>query len=176
MNQIENTFKMKIKMNSLSYNFYPNKYKYLLITNLDKYFNMSLIFQVLSGKEKLDYSKEKMVIIEDEGTKEIIEREIEIGKGLSETWWVFKHTMSIIPIIKEYNLIDFTFYRRDEFDWTTRQTVSTRSIVFDIILSLALTIFVVIGLYILILYLYRPTRRKNVYSIDNNLGLNINMT
>ena len=176
MNQIENTFKMKIKMNSLSYNFYPNKYKYLLITNLDKYFDMNFIFQVLSGKEKLDNSKEKMVIIEDEGTKEIIEREIEIGKGLSETWFIFKHTMSIIPIIKEYNLIDFTFYRQDEFDWTTRQTVSIRSIVFDIIFSLALTLFVVIGLCIVILYLYRRTRRKKVYSIDNNLDLNINMT
>ena len=32
--QINDTNKIEIKMNSLSYHFYPNKYKYIFITNL----------------------------------------------------------------------------------------------------------------------------------------------
>ena len=106
--QVKDSNKIKIKMNSLSYHLYPNQYKYIFITNLDIHFNLDLVLPIICGKKQTDKSlKQTMITIEDDGQKEIIEKEVKLDIEVDESFLYNK--MTIAPVIKNFNLVDVIY-------------------------------------------------------------------
>ena len=97
--QVKDSNKIKIKMNSLSYHLYPNQYQYNFITNLDTHFNLDLVLPIICGKKQTDKSlKQTMITIEDDGQKEIIEKEVKLDIKVDKS---FSNKMIIAPLIME---------------------------------------------------------------------------
>ena len=114
--QIEDTNKLNIKMNSLSYYYSYLKFKYYLIINLEENLN-SKIFEIISGNKKPDENQEILVIEENNNNNEIFEYEVEIKKNLSS----YNNSIIIVPANKENNIILFNFRERNEFNFISHK-------------------------------------------------------
>ena len=83
LEQINGTNKINIKMNSLSYVFYPNIVKYYLIVNTEN--NYNILYSILTGQKELNKSNhEFMTIVEDDGSKEKFKTTIQVDIDLNE--------------------------------------------------------------------------------------------
>lgn len=116
--QIEDTNKLNIKMNSLSYYYaaLKNIYKYYLIINLEEEDLISNICAVISENKKLDKLKKQIMIIieEDDSESDVFEKEVEINITLKNG----SNSMVIIPALKDNNLLEFSSMESYEFNYT----------------------------------------------------------
>ena len=96
--QIEGTKKYKINITSLSYQLYPNIFKYHLLINIDSIFDA---YQIITEQKNFDLKKQKMIVVNDDGLKETFEYEIELDIELNKD-----NKLIIIPIEKDNNLIE----------------------------------------------------------------------
>ena len=113
INQVNNTNKLKITLNSLSYYYSPLKYKYYLIINSNDDTILD-IASIISGHRKLDTLKNQTIITIEEDSKNIkkvFEKEVDIKMKLNND----SNTMIIVPAIQENNLLDF--YSREKCDF-----------------------------------------------------------
>ena len=132
-------------MNSLSYHLYPNQYKYIFITNLDIHFNLDLVLPIICGKKQTDKSlKQTMITIEDDGQKEIIEKEVKLDIKVDKS---FSNKMIIAPLIMENNLVDTHFGKAFYFDFTYHSKSKIWIIVLAIVLPLIAIIIVGLIIY-----------------------------
>ena len=162
--QIKDSNKIKIKMNSLSYHFYPNQYKYVFITNLDISFNLNLILPFLYGKQKPDKSlKQTMITIEDDGKNEILEKEIKLDIEVDESFSY--NTMTITPVIKNYNLVDFYFGKSFYYDFIYQS--KKKNWVVALVISLVVIALIIIGLIIYFIKRKKNTSQNSIENIDN---------
>ena len=107
--------KFKIRMKSCSYEFSPLKYKYHLIINLDEDFDCN-ITSIITGNTHLDEVKRQtMIDIEEEynNLNQTFEREFDIGIKLFPN-----NKMSIVPFLKENNIIEFISIGKYTFNYT----------------------------------------------------------
>lgn len=111
--QIKDTNKLKIKMNSLSYYLYL-QFKYYLIINLDESY-YSNIAEIISGHKKFDENtNQEIIIIEEDNIKnEIFEKEVEIKKILNSG----NNSIIIVPVKQENNMVFFNFLEKYEFNY-----------------------------------------------------------
>ena len=162
--QIKDSNKIKIKMNSLSYHFYPNQYKYVFITNLDTSFSLNLILPFLCGKQKPDKSlKQTMITIEDDGKNEIFEKEIKLDIEVDESFSY--NTMTITPVIKNYNLVDFYFGKSFYYDFIYQS--KKKNWVVALVISLVVIALIIIGLIIYFIKRKKNTSQNSIENIDN---------
>ena len=110
--QIKDTNKLNIKMNSLSYYYSYLKFKYYLIINLEENSNLKIV-ENISGNKKPDENQEILVKEENNNNNEIFEYEVEIKKNLSS----YNNSIIIVPANKENNIILFNFRERNEFNF-----------------------------------------------------------
>ena len=111
--QIEGTNKIKIKMNSLSYILFPNIIKYFLIINArDDIYN---IYSIITGKKEVNNSNcELMTIIEDNGTNEKLDFNIEINIKLIEDGFR-KNNIYIVPVNIKNNIVEKKYLKNIDF-------------------------------------------------------------
>ena len=120
ISQIKGTNKLKIKMNSLSY-YDSNIYNYYFIINIDD--KIPIIYSVIFDHKRLDASqKQQMIIVEDDGTKEIVEYEIKIDIELYNN--PSDNIMVVVPVQKEINIINFECISKNSFSYIIPNTIS----------------------------------------------------
>ena len=159
VNQIEGENKIKIKMNSLSYFYYPDIFKYYIYINVFDYdYQSHEIYSRITNQKKLDESN-FMTIIEDDGTKEIFEYEIDIDINLNEEQ---SNSITLIPVRKEINLIDKYNIQRTYFDYKNHNQNSSKK-------TILIIIFAIVGaiLIIVVLIIVFKVRKKKGNSIDD---------
>ena len=157
--QIEGKNKIKIKFNSLSYYFYPTFRQYYIYINVFNYDSKSIEFyDVIANNKKLDDSKnEFMTIVDDDGSKKIVEYEIDINIKLKDYNYI-----KIIPINKENNMIKSNIIDVSGFDYKNHITETTILIIVFSILGAIL----IIAILIIILKIYKRKRSKNQEKIE----------
>ena len=112
LEQINGTNKIHIKMNSLSYAFYPDIVKYYLIVNAEN--DYSVLFSILTGQKELNKNNhEFMTIVEDDGSKEKFETTIQVDIDLNEEYPY--NSMYFIPIRKETNIVEILYATKRDF-------------------------------------------------------------
>ena len=136
--QVEGENKLRIKLNSLSYIFYPNLVKYYFITNIKNSFYEE--FSMIAGNQKPDKSKYQFItVIEDDGENELIEKDIKIDIDLKEG---YLNVIDCIPVnnktnIIEKNYIEYkTFYYKNIKSSENHHNYSALIIVISMVISM----------------------------------------
>ena len=168
--QIDKSNKIKIKFKSLSYNC-PNNYKYILLINLDKEFKTSLLIPLIFGNEKLDKTKSqtKLIIDDDDGSKQLLEYEFKIDIKLKE-----RNSMLIVPIFNQTNLIDDYLGRDQEIDFyfsNPKSKEKEKDIPWGIItIIIIIAIIFIIIIIIIIKVIISKIHKKdiNIESVETN--------
>ncbi len=168
--QIGGKNKIEINASSLAYNYYPNKYNYYLFlniicTNLSNIYVNS--FKYISGDKKPDVSKkEKIIIFEDDGSKERIIYEADIGKEeLHSVLNDSDNSYFIIPVKKNNNLIEFLGYFNVHFNFIYLENKSKTSYVPYYIAAGIIGAFIIIAA-IIIIVVYKKKKNKNKEIMD----------
>ena len=145
--QLKGKNKLRIKLNSLSYIFYPNIVKYYFIANMDD--NIDVLFSMLTGQTIPDKDKHQFMIeIEDDGKNEIFEKDIKIDIELDENT---KNVIFCIPMIKKTNLIERTYIESTLFEYKNLTFFEKHKFLI-VFLIIGIVLFILI-LAIIILYL-----------------------
>ena len=172
--QIEGENKIKIKIFSSSYYFYPDIVKYYLIINAVNYSDFSNednytdLYSIIANKRKINKSNnEFMTIIEDKGTSEFFECEVDIDMELKQ-----KNQFFIVPMRKENNLLELDFISHGEFNYINYESKKTLIliIVFSIIGAILIILLALI-LYIRICKKKRPSIEELNDPIVNDLEM-----
>ena len=160
----EETNKIKIKINSLSYAFYPNVVKYYILINIEE--NYPLIYSIIAGQKKADTSKcQYFEIVEDNGSNEIFEKEIGINFNLinNSSYKVF-----ILPVDAKSNKIHFYYSKLTEFKYI-KNTDKYNYLFIITYISCGLSLLIII---VLIIYLKKGKRHislnENIINDCNN--------
>ena len=157
--QIERTNKYKINITSLSYQFYPNIFKYHLLINIDSILDA---YQIITEQKNVDLKKQKMIVLDDDGLKETIEYDVDLNIELSKD-----NKMIIVPIEKENNLIE-TNYKYYAFSYLGKpESFLSKYLLYFIIGGIALLLIFAI----IIFFLERCLRNKNIKAepIEENI-------
>ena len=143
--QIEGKNKIKINMTSSSYLLKPIVVKYYIIINVfyqefDKE-DYDTFYSIITNKTKINKSKNQFLkIIEDNGTNEIFESEIDINVELNE----YNNYIHIIPLRKENNLIELSLHSFGEFNYINHKNESRKSKTLIIVLSIIGAILIIL--------------------------------
>ena len=147
--QIEGKNRLKIKMDSLSYIHYQNKYKYYLLFNINET-NLNL-YSILTGKINVNSSDfQIMKIIEDDGSKKILEFEFDINIDLKEDnyYKINNNNILFVPVNIDKNLLELFFITKKDFKYINHNKNK------KITLVLVIVSFVVIVFVTLVLMFY----------------------
>ena len=147
--QIEGTNKYKINITSLSYQFYPNIFKYHLLININ---SISDAYQIITEQKNVDLKKQKMIVLDDDGLKESIEYEIELDIELNKD-----NKLIVVPIEKDNNLIE-TKFKYYSFSYLVKSESSLPYLIYFIIGGVILLLIVLI----IIFFLVRKLKNKKV--------------
>ena len=166
--QLEGKNKLRIKLNSLSYTFYPDLVKYYFIINMED--NYGALYSIISGQKKPDKSKfQFMSVVEDNGAKEIFQRDIKIDIDLKGDYFK-SNNIYCIPVNTKTNLIELNYIEYISFEYKNLSFYQKHEIlIWSIVISI-LFIIVAIGI---IAYFYFKRRKKS--SLEKNI-LNISLS
>ena len=156
IDQIKGENKLKLKFISYSYFFFQQPINYYILINSedkDTYrYNMNNIYSIIGEYKSLDKDKNQtMIILEDNGEKEIVEFEIEIKDKLSEN-----NKLIIVPINKDF-YIDTNFIEYKYFNFEYIVSYNNTLIFILIIVGAILLLFIIIC----VIYCLMRKRRKN---------------
>ena len=161
--QIEITNKIRINATSLSYLYYPFKFKYYVFINID--FLNYTVFQFISDDVKPDKSKkQKIIIFDDEGTNKNIIYEAELGDEINTG--IIYNSYYIIPVNKENNLIVYNMYYYKNFHFLYIE----KSYIPYYVAGSIIILMIIFAIIILIIY----KRKKNNTNLErlNETGIN----
>ena len=172
VNQIKGKNKIKINRTSLSYYYYPEIFQYYIIAkDLDYSVKMhSDFYSIITNQQKLEESKhEFMTFVEDDGTNEIFETEIDIDIKLKKE----SNEIYAVPVRKGINLIEEGLFKYTYFDYKNHKSnKKTLIIVFSIIGA----ILVIVALLIIYFKVYKKKKNSiedlNEPITDGNIELN----
>ena len=175
VNQIKGQNKIKINRTSLSYLYYPDIFQYYIIAkHLD--YNIKIhsdFYSIITNQQKLEESKyEFMKIVEDDGTNEIFEKEIDIDIRLKEN----NNEIYAVPIRKGINLIEEGYFKYTYFDFDYKNHKSKKKKTLIIVFSIIGAILLIFAL--VIIYFKACKKKKNSIEdlnepiTDGNIELN----
>ena len=175
VNQIKGQNKIKINRTSLSYLYYPDIFQYYIIAkHLD--YNIKIhsdFYSIITNQQKLEESKyEFMTIVEDDGTNEIFEKEIDIDIRLKEN----NNEIYAVPIRKGINLIEEGYFKYTYFDFDYKNHKSKKKKTLIIVFSIIGAILLIFAL--VIIYFKACKKKKNSIEdlnepiTDGNIELN----
>ena len=144
--QISEKNRLIIKMKSLSYICYQNNYKYYLLFNINNT-NLNL-YSILTGEINVNASDfQIMKIIEDDGSKEILEFKIDINIVLKDDnyYKINNNDILFVPVNTDNNLIELFFVTKKEFRYFNHNKNKKMELVI-VIVSFVVIIFVTLGL------------------------------
>ena len=158
MNQIKGKNKIKINRTSLSYFYYPDIFQYYIIAkDLDYGVKIhSDFYSIITNQQKLEKSKyEFMTMVEDDGTSEIFEKEINIDINLKKQ----SNEIYAVPVRKGINLIEEGLFKYTFFDYKNHKNdKSNKKTTLIIVFSIIGAILVIVAL--LIIY-FKVCKKKN---------------
>ena len=145
--QVEGENKLRIKLNSLSYIFYPNLVKYYFITNIeDIRYSFYELFSMIAGNQKPDKSKYQFItVIEDDGENELIEKDIKIDIDLKEG---YLNVIDCIPVNNKTNIIEKNYIEYKIFYYKNIKSSEHNYSALIIVISM------VISMIILMIFLF----------------------
>ena len=146
VNQLNGKNKLKIKLDSISYMFYPNLIKYYLITNVLN--EKDIIFALISGLKKPDKNKyQLMKVLEDDGLNEIFEKEFTVDIDLIE-----ENSILCIPVNAKSNMIENYYILSGNFNYTNvpfPKKNKNKTLIFVIIIAaVAIVLLILIFIWI----------------------------
>ena len=155
VNQIKDKNKLNIKLNSVSYIFYPNSIKYYLIFNAEN--DINILYSILTGQKQPNKdSHQFMVVLEDDDwSKEIYEKEIDVKIDLIEN---DKNIVYFFPVNKKSNLVENLFTTNSEFVYDNLSFVERNK--YAIILSVIIILILIITT-IVVIYFFLKYRKSN---------------
>ena len=148
VNQLDGKNKIRIKLESISYMFYPNPIKYYLITNVMN--EKDIIFALISGLKKPDKNKHQLMkVLEDDGLNEIFEKEFTVDIDLIE-----ENSILCVPVNAKTNMIENYYISSGNFNYTNvplpeKNKNNNKALIFVIII-VAVAIILLILIFICI--------------------------
>ena len=148
VNQLDGKNKLRIKLESISYMFYPNPIKYYLITNVMN--EKDIIFALISGLKKPDKNKHQLMkVLEDDGLNEIFEKEFTVDIDLIE-----ENSILCVPVNAKTNMIENYYISSGNFNYTNvplpeKNKNNNKTLIFVIII-VAVAIILLILIFICI--------------------------
>ena len=165
--QLEGKNKLRIKLNSLSYTFYPDLVKYYFIINMED--SYAALYSIISGQQKPDKNKYQfMSVVEDNGAKEIFQRDIKIDIDLIGDYYK-SNNIFCIPVNTKTNLIELNYIEHISFKYKNLSFYQKHKI---LIWSLVISILFIIAAITIIVYFYFKRWKKS--SLEKNI-LNISL-
>ena len=162
--QIQGKNKLKIKLNSLSYVFYPNIVKYYVIFNVEN--NIDILYSFLTKQKEPNKDLHQfMVILEDNGEKEIFEKEIEVKIDLIEDSYN-KNKAYFFPINTKTNLVEKPYTVYTEFEYKNLSFIQKKKTNIVLIILLILIIIIIIIAIVLIILKYRKKSNSSFDKTD----------
>ena len=161
---IDGKNKIKIKMLSISYHLNPHLYNYYIIINKLLSFDFKTFYSIITNKTKIDkFFNEFMAIIEDNGTKQTLEYEIDLDVELKRD-----NNFVLIPVGKENNLIELnyivkeTFYNniKEEEENEEKEEPKKTSTVLIVVFSIIGAILIIIVVLIIYFKIYKKKYSK----------------
>ena len=145
--QINGKNKLRINLDSLSFMFYPNLFKYYLITNVLN--EKDIIFALISGLKKPDKKKhEFMKALDDNGLNEIFDKDFTVDIELIE----LNETNNIlcVPVNAKTNMIEHSYISSGNFNYTNFPFPQKNNTLIFVVIAVVAAIILVIIIFILI--------------------------
>ena len=160
--QISGENKINIQMNSLGYVFYPDIIKYYIIINIE--YDIDLFYQIITGQKKLNSNNHEFcAIIEDDGSKEKFETNIEIDIELNEDYPY--NTIYFIPIRKKTEIVEILYETSKEFKY---KNISRKNKKIFLAIFISVIVLIIIIVISVILCKLKNKRKKRENLIEEN--------
>ena len=154
--QVEGENKLRIKLNSLSYIFYPNLVKYYFITNIENSFYEE--FSMITGNQKPDKSKYQFItVVEDDGENELIEKDIKIDIDLEDDCF---NAIYCIPVNNKTNIIEKNYIEYKIFYYKNIKSSENHHNYSALIIVISIVILIII-LIIFRFFYFKGYKRSN---------------
>ena len=154
--QVEGENKLRIKLNSLSYIFYPNLVKYYFITNIENSFYEE--FSMITGNQKPDKSKYQFItVVEDDGENELIEKDIKIDIDLKDDCL---NDIYCIPVNNKTNIIEKNYIEYKIFYYKNIKSSENHHNYSALIIVISIVILIII-LIIFRFFYFKGYKRSN---------------
>ena len=145
---IEENNTIKINMLSVSYHLNQNLYNYYIIINSLSSFNFNTFYSIIANKTEINnLNNEFMTIIEDNGTNQTFECEIEIDIQLKRN-----NSFVLVPVGKENNLPELNYIVEESFSYSIEEKEEKEKEGSKKTSTALIVVFIIIGVILVIIF------------------------